>query len=237
MFQHLRRNAVAYVALFVALGGVSYAAVSLPRNSVGTAQLKRGAVRAADVRAGAVTSRAIKDRTIQARDIAPGVTLQGVAGPVGPAGPAGPAGAAGTRGADGAEGPQGVQGPPGPTEGTGADQLGANPLADGSNSGPDLTTTRRGRVFLSLTVHSLRLDCSSGGWTAWATIDGKIARGAHATGLSDNEELTNATLQGVTTEVIEPGVHNTQVRARCTTGTLSTFASGDTPAAAAIVLG
>jgi hypothetical protein len=45
MAAHLRRHAVAYLALFVALGGTSYAA-SLPRNSVGTAQLRDRAVTA-----------------------------------------------------------------------------------------------------------------------------------------------------------------------------------------------
>jgi hypothetical protein len=38
---------VAYLALFVALGGSAYAAVGLPRNSVGTKQLKDGAVTSA----------------------------------------------------------------------------------------------------------------------------------------------------------------------------------------------
>jgi hypothetical protein len=42
---HLRRHAVAYLALFIALGGTTYAA-SLPRNSVGTAQLKDRSVTA-----------------------------------------------------------------------------------------------------------------------------------------------------------------------------------------------
>jgi len=41
---HLRANAVAYLALFVALGGTSYAVTSIPRNSVGTRQLRNGAV-------------------------------------------------------------------------------------------------------------------------------------------------------------------------------------------------
>ena len=35
---------VACLALLVALGGTSYAAIKLPRNSVGNIQLKRGAV-------------------------------------------------------------------------------------------------------------------------------------------------------------------------------------------------
>jgi hypothetical protein len=41
---HIRSNLVAYLALFVALGGTSYAALSLPAGSVGTRQLKHDAV-------------------------------------------------------------------------------------------------------------------------------------------------------------------------------------------------
>ena len=44
---HLRSNMVAYIALFVALGGTSYAAINLPAGSVGTRQLKSRAVTAA----------------------------------------------------------------------------------------------------------------------------------------------------------------------------------------------
>jgi len=46
---------ISLLALFIALGGVTYAA-SLPRNSVGTAQLKRGAVRNSDIFRGAVSA-------------------------------------------------------------------------------------------------------------------------------------------------------------------------------------
>jgi hypothetical protein len=46
LFAHLRHNTVGYLALFVALGGTSYAAISIPRNSVGTPQLRSGAVTA-----------------------------------------------------------------------------------------------------------------------------------------------------------------------------------------------
>ena len=41
---------VACLALGVALSGTGYAVTSLPRNSVGTAQLKNGAVTGAKVR-------------------------------------------------------------------------------------------------------------------------------------------------------------------------------------------
>jgi hypothetical protein len=44
---HIRRNVIAYTALFVALGGTSYAAFNLPANSVGARQLRRHAVSAA----------------------------------------------------------------------------------------------------------------------------------------------------------------------------------------------
>ena len=43
---HLRRNVVAYLALFVALGGSSYAVTNAPPNSVGTRAIQNGAVKA-----------------------------------------------------------------------------------------------------------------------------------------------------------------------------------------------
>jgi hypothetical protein len=52
---YLRRHHVGLLALFVALGGTSYAASQLPRNSVGTTQLRAGAVHASDIGNGAVT--------------------------------------------------------------------------------------------------------------------------------------------------------------------------------------
>ncbi len=48
--------AVALTALFVALGGTSYALASLPANSVGTAQLKSNAVTTSKIKNGAVTA-------------------------------------------------------------------------------------------------------------------------------------------------------------------------------------
>jgi hypothetical protein len=48
-------NLVACLALFVALGGASYAAVKLPKDTVGAKQLKNGAVTSAKLKAKAVT--------------------------------------------------------------------------------------------------------------------------------------------------------------------------------------
>jgi len=41
---------MATIAVFVSLGGASYAALNLPRNSVGAKQIREGAVRASEVR-------------------------------------------------------------------------------------------------------------------------------------------------------------------------------------------
>jgi hypothetical protein len=41
---HLRTNLVGWIALFVALGGTGYAAISIPRNSVGAAQIRNRSI-------------------------------------------------------------------------------------------------------------------------------------------------------------------------------------------------
>jgi len=48
-------NLMATAAMFIALGGVSYAAMTLPKNSVGTSQLRNQAVSTAKIRDGAIT--------------------------------------------------------------------------------------------------------------------------------------------------------------------------------------
>jgi hypothetical protein len=53
---------LASLALFVALSGVGYAAVTLPRSSVGTAQLRESAI----------VSSKVRDGTLRARDFGPG---------------------------------------------------------------------------------------------------------------------------------------------------------------------
>jgi hypothetical protein len=48
-------NVMATIAVFLALGGASYAALKLPKNSVGTKQIKKNAVTTAKIKDGAVT--------------------------------------------------------------------------------------------------------------------------------------------------------------------------------------
>jgi hypothetical protein len=60
---------VAFIALFVAIGGSSYAVTRLPAKSVGAKQLRKGAVRTANLANGAVTGQKIKDGSLSATDI------------------------------------------------------------------------------------------------------------------------------------------------------------------------
>lgn len=80
--------AISILALLVAVSSASYAAVTLAKNSVGTAQLKKNAV----------TSAKVKDGTLRVRDLRAGVLRSG------------------PRGAQGPPGVQGIQGPPGPVD-------------------------------------------------------------------------------------------------------------------------
>jgi hypothetical protein len=52
----LRGNTLALLALFIALGGTTYAATALPKNSVGTKQLKKNAVTAVKIKNGSATN-------------------------------------------------------------------------------------------------------------------------------------------------------------------------------------
>jgi hypothetical protein len=78
---HLRRNAVAYLALAIALGtGTAYAAPRIADGSVTTKKLASGAVtsskiknsgvRAVDIRGGAVTSFTVADGSLSSNDLA-----------------------------------------------------------------------------------------------------------------------------------------------------------------------
>src|SRR5215475_5718157 len=99
MLRHRPRpsTAIACLALALALGGTSYAAVSrlMPKNSVGSAQVINGSLQKADLSKTAIAA------------------LHGARGSRGLQGPSGPAGASGAKGDPGAPGAQGALGPQG----------------------------------------------------------------------------------------------------------------------------
>jgi hypothetical protein len=115
--------AIAIVALIIGLTGTGVAVYTLPRNSVGTAQIKKGAVtntRLANnsvgtkrIKNNAVTSLKIRNRTIQEADLSWDLWEE-IRGAAGATGAPGPKGATGARGPQGPQGPQGATGPQGP---------------------------------------------------------------------------------------------------------------------------
>jgi hypothetical protein len=88
---------VACVALVIALGGVSYAATVLPKNSVGTAQLQKKSVTASKLRKGSVNGAKVKDGTLLATDFQAGQLPQGPQGPKGDTGATGAPGVSGLQ--------------------------------------------------------------------------------------------------------------------------------------------
>ena len=92
---HLYVNAMAITAIVVTLGSGAYAAVHLPTRSVGTAQLRKGAIVSSKVKNGSLLTKDLKAGQLRA-------------------------GAVGSRGAQGASGSQGSTGDTGPQGDTGA---------------------------------------------------------------------------------------------------------------------
>jgi len=141
VLEHLRSQFIGYIALFISLGGVSYAAVQLPKASTGTGgapyvaiqaptvatalphvsvdggvpyvstTLAKNSVGTAQIKNEAVTAAKIRAGSLLARNFAAGQLPQGLQGLPG---------AAGSDGAPGPEGPAGEAGPPGQAAARGA---------------------------------------------------------------------------------------------------------------------
>jgi hypothetical protein len=60
---------IALFALFIALGGTGYAALHLPKNSVGSRQIKNNAVTSSKIKNNAVTGSKVKDHSLTGSDI------------------------------------------------------------------------------------------------------------------------------------------------------------------------
>lgn len=90
-------NTMATVAVFIALGGTSYAA-GLGRNTVGPSQIRSKAVGTSELKSRAVTASKIRPGAITTSRLSRSVreSLRGVTGPAGPQGAAGPTGPSGT---------------------------------------------------------------------------------------------------------------------------------------------
>ena len=101
-------NVMSTMAFFLALGGVSWAATTLPNNSVGSAQIKDRAVTSSKIANAAITSQKLTADSIKALK-----GQKGDPGSKGDTGLQGPKGDGGATGATGNVGPKGDTGDPG----------------------------------------------------------------------------------------------------------------------------
>lgn len=195
MVAHVKRNAVAYVALFVALGGTSYAAVRLPAGSVGTKELGKGAVTRSKLHRGAVTSLSVRDHVLKAVDFAPG---QLTAGPKGDPGPKGDAGA---------------KGDPGPTLGIAGVDTGCCPseaptAAATLASTKTVTLTTRARLFVIGSTEAGIQSCPVLCTTGWGLrVDGDPVAGSARTLQGGPGTSRDVLAPFGVSAVLEPGTH------------------------------
>jgi hypothetical protein len=194
------------IALFVALGGASYAAVKIPKNSVGAAQIKKNAV----------TSAKVKDRSLLAKDFKAGQI---------------PAGATGDTGA---KGDTGATGPAGPTASAYASNN-INPntsLTPGGvnftvldTTAPDagsgtMTITTRSRVVADASVSLFKgtgasaaaadVDCQIQAASLSGTVSiGQIARTTLTTTVAGGAVYAEASLSGAIS--LDPGEYGFRV--------------------------
>ncbi len=132
-------NITATLALFIALGGVSYAAVTLPKNSVGNAQVKKNAVTGSKVKDSSLTGSDVRNSSLTGGDIkdqslTPADFSDSILGPQGVAGAQGPPGAPGLKGEAGAKGETGLQGAQGAPGMSGLVRVYTSGVGDTSNS-------------------------------------------------------------------------------------------------------
>ena len=168
-------TAVAYLALFAALGGSAYAAVTVTGKNI-----KDGTITGKDVKNLSLDRKKLSAQAVSSLTGRPGPAgSQGVAGPKGEKGEQGPVG---PSGATGPKGEQGPVGPSGPTGGTGA----AGPPGAQGPAGP------RGASGISGWGYRTEgMAIPAGQQRAWtvACLDGKKALGG---GVS-SETLTAST--------------------------------------------
>src|SRR5438105_3320893 len=132
---HFRRQFVGYLALFVALGGTTYAAATIgsgniKNDAVLSRHIKNGEVKNLDLGANSVGTDKVIDGSLLRQDFKPGQLPRGLKGDTGAQGAKGDTGAQGAKGdtgAQGAKGDTGTQGAKGDTGARGAKGVQGDP--------------------------------------------------------------------------------------------------------------
>lgn len=227
MIEYLKRHHIGLLALFIALGGTSYAAAKLPRNSVGSAQLRKGAVSESKLSKGVVkklNKAGAKGATGAAGPAgAPGAT--GAAGATGATGPKGDTGATGPAGSPGAAGPPGATGPTsGAVNGMNATVKPGGPFTPVGYPKATVTLAQPGKIWVATTPALYPLACGAAACSRVyvLTVDDVAVPGAFLDLSANGNGSTSATepLVGLATGV-PAGTHDVEVQLRNVTGSPS----------------
>jgi hypothetical protein len=217
---------VAYLALFVALGGVSYAAIKLPAHSVGTKQIKKRAVTTSKIKKSAVTSAKIKSDAVTGALVKDG-SLEAADLAQLPTGPQGEPGRPGTVG------------PPGPTFGdVGLDTgccASSTPTATAAATGSKTVTLPfAARLFVFGSVYTTIQNCTTNCFVQYGlrvddvAVSGSVRRlstipGAPTPTPNVNGVLTPAGITGT----LAAGEHTIELVKEPANGTMSSSGFGD----------
>jgi hypothetical protein len=198
---HLRQHSVGYLALFVALAGTSYAAVNLPKHSIGAAQLKKAAVGTRQLRNGSVTQPKVNSALL--------AQLKGQ----GLKGDTGPTGATGQTGLTGATGPT-----YGESHGVFAEAFTAQ--QDMSPGGTTVTTPTAGKLYVFGYNEGATVTCTVGtGVYVGLFVDSTRVPGLYSLAAGTPQNLSFA---GVTSGSVAAGAHTVVAKAQCLSGTVNT---------------
>jgi len=178
----------------------------IPRNSVGTPQLKRNAVTASKLAPNSVRSAHVLDGSLLAADFKAGQIPQGPRGD---------------------KGDKGERGEIGPTEGvaaadpeTAAPTGATNQFVFSQNLASTFTTSHAGRLLL-LKDFNASISCptapSSAWW--WLTLDGAVVTSSFRIVGASATAVGQLSISGVTAQSVPAGNHTLGVQAMCFAGT------------------
>ena len=210
MLGYFRRHHIGLLALFIALGGTSYAAAKLPKNSVGSSQIRSGAVTQSKL-----------EKSVQSK-----LAKAGAPGPAGATGAQGPKGDTGAQGPPGVQGDKGEKGDPGLSSAVVGGNNTSITIAAGDPilSQTSVTLERPGKVLV-LVTGTFSVTCS-GSCTRQigATVNGVQVKGLYASiSGTGTEDLSAVGL----TDTLAAGTYPVTITSRISTGTANPNPSTD----------
>jgi hypothetical protein len=206
-------NVMATIAVFIALGGSSYAAITITGKNV-----KNSSLTGRDIKNSSLTTSDVKNRSLLSADFKAGQL---------PAGPQGP------------KGDKGDTGPPGPTVASVSSGLDPSASPNNTYGAGTITTTQSGKILVQGSVSEFTLACSAGGSCnvdLGLRLDGSPIPGSGQSfsgGASTNKQI-NATTYGLSASV-PAGTHTFSLQATAG-GFWQVFGGSHTPTSA-IALG